>query len=142
MKVKIFDKKFIPGLGLGPFDKEYINIEINLFKQLKALGFNISEEPERKINYVSEAQYSLNITPSFEEITKESPEEKTIVEETTTNDEAVLEITNENQETISYSEDDLKEMTNKQLKDLLEELGGEIPKKDTKPNLIEAILGE
>ena len=71
MKVKIFDKKFIPGLGLGPFDKEYINIEINLFKQLKALGFNISEEPERKINYVSEAQYSLNITPSFEEIIKE-----------------------------------------------------------------------
>ena len=70
MKVKIFDKKFIPGLGLGPFDKEYINIEINLFKQLKALGFNISEEPERKINYVSEAQYSLNITPSFEEIIK------------------------------------------------------------------------
>ena len=146
MKVKILDKKFIPGVGLGPFDQDYIEISSNLYKQLIQLGFVIVEEPIIKENYnITNAKIVLNATTEIEDEVEDIPNDDSdiVIDEDTEVDEDIIEENEvEDIPNDEYSEKQLEEMTNKELKEIIENMDLELPKKPTKSNLIHVILNE
>lgn len=133
MKVKILDKKFVPGVGQGPFN-EYIEVPRHIVRQLDQLGYRIVEEP-KTLAYTADAKAVLAeikkpveevVEPVIEEVVAEVAEEP-VVEEVV--------------EAVPYTLEELQELTNADLKEIILDAGLEVPTKDTKQNLIDVILG-
>jgi len=135
-RITIFDDKLIPGLGVGPIHN--VIVPNNVYSQLKTLGYNIMIS-EENINFTADALKALKEVPVEAVIEKVVEEVLEVEEETPVVDEKVEETVVEEG---TYTEEELKEMTNSDLKEILILNEIEIPKNDIKANLIKAILGQ
>jgi len=144
-RYKIYDNKYIPGLGNGPF--EDVLLPDTKAVQLKQLGIKI-KEVSNMIPIFREVVHTLQTTESVEvpaPVVEEVIEEIPVVEETIEEipeviEEEVLEIISEEETEVELTEESLTELTNSQLKQILIDNKIEIPARDTKANLVAEIL--
>jgi len=156
-RYKIYDTTYVPGMGNGPFND--VIIPDNKAVQLKKLGIKI-EEIDPIIPIFKQVVHSLkeNVPtieevipvpimeevkePVVEEVIKEVETPKEIIEEVIPEPimEEVKEPVVEETEEISITKEELPNLTNAQLKEILTSNEIEIPKNDTKSNLIDTIV--
>jgi hypothetical protein len=145
VRVTISDSKLIPTIGKGPINKP-ISITVPQYEMLKKFGFNIavhSEQPT-KIEKVTEAVVEAT---SVVEQPVEVTESEEVVEETVEVEEATVEVVEESSEEVVeedgdviYTEEDLKEATKKELKEVLDGRGVEYKYNATVPELKELVI--
>ena len=145
----IYDKKYIPGLGNGPFKD--ILLPDNKAVQLKQLGIKIKEasntipifkevvhtlQPNLPEEVIEEVPF-VEVEPVVEEVLV--PEE--VIEESVV-EEIIEEVPTVEETEVELTEESLVELTNAQLKQILTDNGIEIPNKDTKASLIAEIIAK
>ena len=122
VKVKIYNDKYIPGVGRGPFIDPPVEISEETYRLLKIIGITMVKVEESKLETIGSNE-EVDETPVEEEV--ETVEE--VVEETTTEAEDTVE------------EVDYTKMSNNELKKILAANNVKYGSTEKKDSLIEKV---
>jgi len=143
IRVTISDSKLIPTIGKGPINRP-ISITVRQYEMLKKLGFNVikyedkvtkidgnikSEKPQEPVKQVQEPVEELDKIKESEQTQETGRDEGSSMEGSES------EGAKDGEEDVVYTEEDLKEATKKELKDVLEARKIEYKYNDTIANL-------
>lgn len=141
MKIIVTSKCRIPGMGIGPISEPF-EVSLKVMEYYKAVGveFKIVDEginPIKKTNLEQIRLPEIKKEDSIQEEIKEKIIEEPIIEEKV---EEIIEEENVVEEKFLYDEESIKELTKKELKEILDKNNIEYKYADTVPVLKEKVL--
>jgi len=152
VKVKIYNDKYIPGVGRGPFIDPPVEISEETYRLLKIIGITMVKVEESKLETIGSNE-EVDETPVEEEVetveevveeatteaedTVEEVDETPVEEEVETVEEVVEEATTEAEDTVE--EVDYTKMSNNELKKILAANNVKYGSTEKKDSLIEKV---